>query len=245
MNTLVRSGDIELVDYIEPVQPPHSYQPKDLENLNYEPYNCYDRASSFNMWGNPPTYNSDPLPSFDGIYRINCPLEDYINQDLILIFLFLLMIIIILRNKILNYFRKSDNLFFTDGISVNEITFTKDYQDILSKRLGDSPPYSIIYWKTEYHDLVDNWTLFDILEWFKKLEDQDYVVNIEVISLKHKYCRIFLNNEFIVNSSSNPVMISTYLSNQLKKAEEHCFLSIFKDEYTITISYSILTPSLS
>lgn len=38
VNTLTTTtGDIELGHYIEPMRPPHSYQP--IDSLNYEPYN--------------------------------------------------------------------------------------------------------------------------------------------------------------------------------------------------------------
>jgi hypothetical protein len=43
VNTLVRpEGDIQMVDFIEPIRPGHIYQPLDIVNpnyMNYEPHN--------------------------------------------------------------------------------------------------------------------------------------------------------------------------------------------------------------
>lgn len=50
VNTLVRSGDIEMVDYIEPSQPTHAYYPLDLSNsqfINHAPYYENGRLQSF------------------------------------------------------------------------------------------------------------------------------------------------------------------------------------------------------
>ncbi len=123
VNTLVRSGDIEL-NYIEPVQPPHSYQPIDLVNLNYEPYNWGDRvpsyysgqpAPSYYSGGNPPSFNT-----VDRIY-INSSLEVNINLDyifwLILFCIFLLLIRkLIISNKI--NIKKIIILLLLSGLSI-------------------------------------------------------------------------------------------------------------------------------
>jgi hypothetical protein len=85
-NRLTRShGELELGDYIEPVQPPHSYQPIDL--LNYEPYNWGERVPSYYTGQAAPSYYSGGNPpSFNTVDRgfINCSLEDNINLDYIL-----------------------------------------------------------------------------------------------------------------------------------------------------------------
>lgn len=246
VNTLTtRTGDIELGHYIEPMRPPHSYQP--IDSLNYEPYNWDERVPSFFTGEYPPSYYSGGNPpSFNSINRVYCPLEDYINLDYILwiiLFSVFFLLIWILRNKILNYFRKSDSLVFTEGISINEITFTKDYQKLLVDRLGDGPNYSINYYYTKYKFLESNWTVFEINDWFKKLEDQDYAVIIELISKDNDFPRIILNNEFIVNSSSNPLLISTFLSEQIENTKNCSISSIFKDDYIIVINYTVLTAS--
>ena len=115
MNVLTRRGDIELGDYI---QPNHQYYPDLLES----PPQIYDRFSNYisynDRFSNYISYNGDRVPSyytgqhapsyqsggnppsFNTIDWINCPLEDYINLEIILlVFIFLCFLILwIMRN---------------------------------------------------------------------------------------------------------------------------------------------------
>ena len=82
VNTLTRSGDIELVDYIEPTQPQQVFSYPDLLDPGY------------------PTY--DRVPSYHTVDRwnINCCLENSINLDyfwIILICFLILMLYFIIR----------------------------------------------------------------------------------------------------------------------------------------------------
>jgi hypothetical protein len=247
VNTLIRRGDIEL-NYIEPIQPGHSYQPIDLVNLNYEPYNWGSRipsyytgqhAPSYFSTGNPPSYHSG-----NGFY-INSCLENTVNVDYILWLIFFLGFIFIV--KYLTSIKKHDKIVFSEGISTNEITFTKDYQKLLSERLGNHPNYFIVYGKTYYHILNSYWTLFDIIDWLKFIEIQDYAVTFELISntsndLSSIYPKIILTNEFIVNMQSNPVIISSLLSNQLENVY-NMFDSEYNENHYILIRYTVLTAS--
>lgn len=59
INTLQTSGDIELMDYIEPVRPQQTYNHQDL----FEPaFPIYERFS-VNYW-RVPSYRSETLPSY-------------------------------------------------------------------------------------------------------------------------------------------------------------------------------------
>ena len=95
VNTLVRSGDIELVDYIEPSQPDRIYQYPDLLEQQQFPRYIYERAPSY--WsGTPPSYQTT-----DRLY-INSCLENSIYPDLIfwlILFGVLVIIITILIRK--------------------------------------------------------------------------------------------------------------------------------------------------
>jgi hypothetical protein len=49
------------------------------------------------------------------------------------------------------YSKIENGFIFTENISDNEITFTRDYQNILISRLGNYNDYFITYGKTLYH----------------------------------------------------------------------------------------------
>lgn len=88
VNTLVRSGDIELVDYIEPTQPQQAYTHLDLLEPQFD--------TNLDYWR---------VPSYHTIDRwnINCCLENSINLDYIwIIFLcfLILMLFFIIRKYV-------------------------------------------------------------------------------------------------------------------------------------------------
>jgi len=100
VNTLTRSGDIELVDYIEPTQPGQIYNYPDLFAPQFPSYN---RVPSY--WsGTPPTYHTvDRL-------NINSCLENSINLDyiwIILLCFLILMLFFIIRIYVLKTKTKS------------------------------------------------------------------------------------------------------------------------------------------
>jgi hypothetical protein len=93
VNTINRSGDIELMDYIEPTQlqqahydllsPPLStdfIQPQFIPDTSMLSY--YERGTSSGI-GNPSTLPSGSLPSYHSVY-INSIFENSINLDSIL-----------------------------------------------------------------------------------------------------------------------------------------------------------------
>jgi len=91
VNSLVRSGDIGLVDYIEPSRPQQIFNYPDLLESHgrtsyYEIISDYWRVPSY--WsGNPPSYRTGTLPSYQSVHSgyINCCLENNINLFYILI----------------------------------------------------------------------------------------------------------------------------------------------------------------
>ena len=93
VNTLERTGDIELIDYIEPTQPQQIYYYPDLLEPVFPIYERIPRVPSY--WsGTPPSYRSGTLPSYQSNNRwfINSSLEDSINLDFIfIIFVFFLI----------------------------------------------------------------------------------------------------------------------------------------------------------
>lgn len=80
VNTLTRSGDIELVDYIEPTRPQQIYNYPDLLGSQITTY--------------------ERLPSYHTVDRgyINCCLENAINLD------FILWLILFLQNRFIIIF---------------------------------------------------------------------------------------------------------------------------------------------
>jgi hypothetical protein len=90
VNTLVRPGDFQLVDYIEPTRPDYAYYPIDLSNPQYI---NYDRVHSYYS-GNPPSYHTN-----DRFFINSClENENIINSDFIIfIFMFMFFTIIFLK----------------------------------------------------------------------------------------------------------------------------------------------------
>ena len=99
--------DIEL-QYIEPVQPDHVYQPLDMVNpnyINYESYNWGDRVPSYYTGQHAPSYFSGGNPpSFNTVDRglINCSLEDNINLDYILWLILFCVFLLLIRKLIIS-----------------------------------------------------------------------------------------------------------------------------------------------
>jgi hypothetical protein len=92
-----------------------------------------------------------------------------------------------------------------------------------------------------------HWTLFDIKDWLDSLNEQDYAVTFHLTSvpsqeLYYNTPKTILTNEFIINKSSNPALISTLLYQQLEY-----FCNIFNSDYNenhfILIRYTVLIAS--
>jgi hypothetical protein len=137
-------------------------------------------------------------------------------------------IIGIIFGYIINYLiyrlsESKDKIIFTKGISTDAITFTKDYQEILTIQLGDRSPYLVTHENSFCKVLVSYWTVFDIKRLLESLNDQDYSVWLEYIALDADIQdnslnnpRIILSKEFIINKHSNALIISTLISKQVE-----------------------------
>jgi hypothetical protein len=64
----------------------------------------------------------------------------------------ILLIIYHFKSRVKRNNEKS-KIVFTKGISSDIITFTEDYQDLLSSKITDGIGYHIVYEKTDYYTL--------------------------------------------------------------------------------------------
>jgi hypothetical protein len=76
--------------------------------------------------------------------------------ELIISFILGALFFFIIDLSVFKYFERKDNIILTKGISTNEITFTNDYQELLSVRLGNDAGYFVTYSETYYHILTSN-----------------------------------------------------------------------------------------
>jgi hypothetical protein len=97
VNTLHRSGDIEIVDYIEPSQPIHAYHPFEINNFQFPTYERIPMYPPSYETGVIPSYRSGTLPTYQSMegININCCLENNINLEIILlVFIFICFLIL-------------------------------------------------------------------------------------------------------------------------------------------------------
>lgn len=239
VNTLVRRGDIELGDYIEPVRGQQTYNYTDLlaqPSPIHERIHDYGRVPSYFSGGNPPSYYSyQPIDR----WNINSSLEDSINPDYILIsFILGVLFIILVKYYILN---TNSHMVFTKGISTEVITFRNNYQEILSSKLnkGDRG-FFLNYGEIQNLILKHGWSEEDIKVWLDSLNDQDYNVTIEILSdlsAIHTEWRLF-SKEFVINYNSNHILIALLINDQLVNLYN---LIDIDSNYTVVIHYVPLT----
>jgi hypothetical protein len=100
VNTLVRSGDIEMMDYIEPTHPQQIYNYPDLIGSQYP---IYERISDY---GTVPSYRTGTPPSYQNVdyWTINSSLENAINLEFILWLILFFMLIVLIRKLLVIYF---------------------------------------------------------------------------------------------------------------------------------------------
>jgi hypothetical protein len=107
----------------------------------------------------------------------------------------------------------------TEWISSNTITFSKNYQEILTVRLGNDKGYFITSSDSQRYILSNEWVTKDIIDWLDTLSSQDYAVSIEIVSLEEVEIinrpRIILSKEFMINYLSDPLLISTFIAHQI------------------------------
>lgn len=184
VNTLVRSGDIELVDYIQPTRPQQIYNYPDLLESHGTISYYYERISDY---GRVPSYRSGTLPiyqSIDGL-NINCCLENNINLfDILIAFILGVLFFFLVNYCIFKLSKTNSRTVFINGISTEVITFRNNYQEILSSKLnkGDQG-FFINYGEVHKEILKYGWTEEDIKVWLESLNEQDYNVTIEILSV--------------------------------------------------------------
>jgi hypothetical protein len=196
-------GDIEL-NYIEPAQPAHAYQPIDLVNLNYEPYNWSDRLPSYYTGQHAPSYYSGGNPpSFNTIDRINCCLE---NENIINLYfislIFIIMFFLIIFFKI--------NSLYSISLMIPFSTFEIDFRDSFEWKFNsykDKPTISYLKVQTLTEDIIK---LLHSLN-----DDVQYSMSLSFISSykkwkdnKEKLDPFFIDDAIIVNKESDPVLIT-------------------------------------
>ena len=133
-------------------------------------------------------------------------------------------------------FRKSEEIIFTQNITTNKITFTKDYQKLLSETAINN--YDIIYKETTYFILNSKWSILEIVSWLNSLEEQDYAVTFHLIQTTSEEINSkVINDEFIVNPLSDSIIISRFLTSLLD--HQNC-----RDGYLCLINYTVLKAVL-
>jgi hypothetical protein len=232
------------------------HDPRNLDLISPQ-WPTYQRVSTHAPsyeTGAAPSYQTGTAPSYQTLpsyqTNINSCLENVINIDYILWFILIFIIILLIIYHFKSWLKRNNEkskIVFTKGISSDIITFTKDYQDLLSSKITDGIGYHIVYEKTDYYILSYHWTLFDIKDWLDSLNEQDYAVTFHLTSvpsqeLYYNTPKTILTNEFIINKSSNPALISKLLYQQLEYFG-NIFNSDYNENHFILIRYTVLTAS--
>ena len=148
----------------------------------------------------------------------------------------------LLVDYLINKFNENKKIsIFTNDISTNQITYTQDYQKILTDKLDDNIGYDIVSNTKLYYVLPDIWTVVDIKDWMGTLVECDYSVIIEMKPKSNNHAfleetRIVVDKEFIINWNSNPSLISNYILD----LTERVFNYTKSKDYYIIIHYKSL-----
>jgi hypothetical protein len=252
VNALNRTGDIELVDYIEPTRPQQIFNYPDLLESTHERFSNhvgYGRVPSM-----PPSYHT-----VDRWY-IHSSLENNINLDFAWVIFFFISILII--SLLIRKYRKEKLLliliwilkfgFFVNSVyamsilipfSFYEIDF-RDSFDWKFNSYGVKP-------KISYHNLQ---TLTNDIELLllSLTNDVNYSMSLSFISSynvwkdnKEKIDPLFINDAIIVNKESDPVLITQFIMQSLN--EKGLFITnwLFKDDIINKIDPVILTVTVA
>jgi hypothetical protein len=224
VNTLVRPGDIELVDYIEPTHPGHVYYPIDLSNPRYI---NYDRVHSYYS-GNPPSYHTN-----DRFFINSClENENIINSDfIILIFMFMVFMII---------FLKMNSLYFI-SLSIPFSFFEIDFRDSFEWKFnsyGVKPKISFLKLQTLTKDI--EYLLLSLSE------EENYSMSLSFISSykewqedKRKVHPLIINDAIIINKESDSLLITQFIMENLDKKGYFLTDWLFKD-YSLNSMDSVI-----
>jgi len=199
VNALVRSGDIEMVDYIQPSQQIHNYP--DLIGPQF-PTNVFSGRIPSIWSANPPSYHT-----IDRGY-INSCFENSINLDYIMIILIIMFLVIIFW-KI--------NSPYSMLIMIPFSSFDIDFRDSFEWKFNSykvKPKISYLSIQTLCKDIAN---LLDSL-----VDETDFSMSLSFISSykewkdnKEKIHPLYINDAIIVNRESDPILISTFIMESL------------------------------
>jgi hypothetical protein len=243
VNALQRSGDIEMIDLIEPTQPQQVYYYPDVLG-SYQGNIPSGRLPSF--WSSiPPSYRSETLPyyqSVDGI-NINCCLENSINLNyilwLILFFIFLLtirkfqnMILSISLNPhsrwlqiiliiFILYYNSRDILISSAlmlPLSISRISYINDL---------DVPAFTDF--ESEKIEIFSQFTVKETTDFLNKLEDNEsfiveigFIPNIALWDIDAP--QMLLSKAFLINKNSSSTTINKFIMDRLDYMVDYYYL---------------------
>jgi hypothetical protein len=235
VNTLVRSGDIEL-DYIEPTRPGYSYQPIDW--VNYEPYNWSDRvptyysgqpAPSYFSGGNPPSFNSG-----NGFYINSCLENENIFNSYFTFLIFIILILTIIFWKI--------NSLYSMALLIPFSTFDIDFRDSFEWKFNSwkvKPKISYLKIQSLTKDI--NSLLLSLVD------DENYSMSLSFISSykewnsnKENIHPLLIDDAIIINKESDSLLITQFIMENLDKKGLFITDWLFKDSSINTMDPVIL-----
>ena len=228
-NTLVRAGDIELVDYIAPTRPQQVYNLME----NQFPTNYYERVPTFYS-GTPPSYKT-----VDQGYINSClENENIIISDFIfIIFMFMFFLKIFLK---MNSLYSMCILFL---FSLFEIDFRDSFEWKFDS-YGVKPKIS--YFKLQ--TLTKN--VINLLESLK--DDENYSMSLSYISSykewqdnKDKVRPLFIDNPIIINKESDPIIITQFIMEKLNEKAYFVTNWLFKDSSINSMDPVILAVTVA
>lgn len=243
VNALNReTGDIELINYIEPSHPVDAYYPIDLVNNQIPVLERISYAPTYYTGPNPPFYQSGTLPYYRSYETINCVLENenIINQDIIIWLITFLAI-----RLIFSWFTSKNSFIFSSLIPFS--SFEIDFRDSFEWKIESSRVKPNI----SYHKLQS--LSYDIeLLLLSLTNDVNYSMSFSFISSynewkenKDKIHPTFIDNPIIVNNESDPVLITQFIMKNLN--EKGLFITnwLFKDDIINKIDPVILTVTVA
>jgi len=242
VNALNReTGDIELINYIEPSQPDNAYYPIDLVNNQFPVLERISYAPTYYTGSNPPFYRSGTLPYYqtvDGI-NINSCLE---NENIILLnsyFIFLIIMFLVI------IFWKMNSL-YSMLLMIPFSTFDIDFRDSFEWKFNSyRDKHKISYLKLQ--KLTEDINLLLL-----SLEDvENYSMSLSYISSyklwknnKEKVPPLFIDNAIIVNKESDPILITEFIMDRLNDKGLFETNSLFNDSLINSIDPIILTVTV-
>jgi hypothetical protein len=243
VNTLHRRADIELVDFINPTQPPNSFQ-IDLENYNL-PYINWNSVYPPSYWsGNLPSYRSEILPLYENGYNIHCCLEnEYMNIYFIIFSIFLTLYLFLKNVNFSPLINKKSDDFNTRMNLIPFSVFNIDFRDSFEWELKHGTTKPIISYL-----MIQNLTN-EIQSLLNSLNlDVNYSMSLYFISSystwkndKENQVPLFVDNAIIINKESDSILITQFIMNVLD--EKGYFISkwLFKDSTINSIDPIILS----